>query len=157
MISYLPRMKSQEETSIAWRFRYGWLIFSNVQITDSKGKEIYTSKGKEEDDFIYNFEAEHRLTFCASSSKKETIDLSFRYQIGNDAKPVNKQPRDEYVTSSTPIYLSDVITIDDVNNLADKLQSISTEIYAMQDEQRYTTEKQHNYREGMYLLRNAYE
>ena len=49
------------------------------------------------------------------------------------------------------------LSLDDVNNLADKLQSISTEIYAMQDEQRYTTEKQHNYREGIYLLRSTYE
>ena len=89
---------------MAWRFQYGLLFFSNVQITDNKGKEIYSSKGKEEDDFIYNFEAEHRLTFCAWSSKKETIDLSFRYQIGNDAKPVNKQPRDEYVTSSKAMH-----------------------------------------------------
>ena len=75
-----------------------------MKITDSTGKEIYSSKGKEEDDFIYNFEAEHRLTFCASSSKKETVDLSFRYQIGNDAKPVNKEPRKEYVTSSKSMH-----------------------------------------------------
>ena len=42
--------------------------------------------------------------------------------------------------------------VDDVNNLADKLQAISTEIYAMQDEQRYTGEKQHNYKSGIYEM-----
>lgn len=39
-----------------------------------------------------------------------------------------------------------------MNNLADKLQSVATEIYAMQDEQRYTREKQHNYKQGMVNL-----
>lgn len=36
-----------------------------------------------------------------------------------------------------------------MNNLADKLQYVATEIYAMQDEQHYTREKQHNYKQGL--------
>ena len=37
-----------------------------------------------------------------------------------------------------------------MDNLADKLQLIATEIFAMQDEQRYTREKQHNYKAGLF-------
>ena len=35
-----------------------------------------------------------------------------------------------------------------MDNLADKLHAIATEICAMQEEQRYTREKQHNYKAG---------
>ena len=35
-----------------------------------------------------------------------------------------------------------------MDNLSDKLQSIASEIYALEDEQRYTREKQHNYKNG---------
>lgn len=42
-----------------------------------------------------------------------------------------------------------ILVIDDVDNLSDKLQSIASEIYALQDEQRYSREKQHNYKAGM--------
>lgn len=41
-----------------------------------------------------------------------------------------------------------VYYVDDVDNLSDKLQSIASEIYALQDEQRNTREKQHNYKDG---------
>ena len=112
-----------------------------VSIKDTKGNQIYTANGKEEDDFIYNFEYQTRVTLCFSSPKKEDISISFRYQLGNELKPVNKAPREEYVTSN------------DVNNLADKLQMISTEIYSMQDEQRYTTEKQYNYKADLVKLK----
>ena len=39
-----------------------------------------------------------------------------------------------------------------MNNLADKLQYVATEIYAMQDEQHYTREKQHNYKQGLCVV-----
>ena len=68
-----------------------------------KGNQIYTANGKEEDDFIYNFEYQTRVTLCFSSSRKEDISISFRYQLGNELKPVNKAPREEYVTSSTVV------------------------------------------------------
>ena len=108
-----------------------------LQITDKNKAKVYQSEGKPSDDFSYNFEGENRITMC----------ISFRYQVGNELKPINKSPRTEYVTSSSryhSLYLAD-----DVNNLADKLQYVATEIYAMQDEQRYTREKQHNYKQGM--------
>ena len=46
------------------------------------------------------FDKPLRLTMCFSSSKSDEIGISFRYQIGNDVKPINKAPRTEYVTSS---------------------------------------------------------
>ncbi|KAM7455080.1 hypothetical protein BLSTO_04165 [Blastocystis sp. subtype 1] len=88
------------------------------------------------------FDKPLRLTMCFSTSKSDEVGISFRYQIGNEMKPINKAPRTEYVTSS------------DVDNLADKLQAIATEIYAMQDEQRYTREKQHNYKADLQKLKN---
>ncbi|KAK8794388.1 hypothetical protein JH06_4838 [Blastocystis sp. subtype 4] len=112
-----------------------------VSIKDSYGKQIYSASGKEEDDFIFNFESSIRVTLCFSTPTKEDVSVSFRYQLGNDVKPINRAPREEYVTSN------------DVNNLADKLQAISTEIYAMQDEQRYTGEKQHNYKSDLVKLK----
>ena len=42
-----------------------------------------------------------------------------------------------------------------MDNLADKLQLIATEIYAMQDEQRYTREKQHNYKAGLFSIHSS--
>ena len=46
------------------------------------------------------------------------------------------------------------LIVDDVDNLSDKLQSIANEIYALQDEQRFTREKQHNYKDGMLYCMN---
>ena len=43
------------------------------------------------------------------------------------------------------------LIVDDVDNLSDKLQSIANEIYALQDEQRFTREKQHNYKDGILM------
>lgn len=118
-----------------------------LQITDKNKAKVYQSEGKPSDDFSYNFEGENRITMCFSTRRSEETSISFRYQVGNELKPINKSPRTEYVTSSNryhSLYLAD-----DVNNLADKLQYVATEIYAMQDEQRYTREKQHNYKQGM--------
>ena len=38
---------------------------------------------------------------CFSTSKSDEVGISFRYQIGNEMKPINKAPRTEYVTSSS--------------------------------------------------------
>lgn len=68
--------------------------------------------------------------------------------MGNELKPIRKDLREEFVTTSG---INDVVLlIDDVYNLSDKLQSIATEIYVLQDEQRYTREKQHNYKSGIF-------
>lgn len=40
------------------------------------------------------------MTLCFSTPKKEDVSVSFRYQLGNDVKPINRAPREEYVTSS---------------------------------------------------------
>ena len=45
------------------------------------------------------------MTLCFSSPKKEDISISFRYQLGNELKPVNKAPREEYVTSSRDLWI----------------------------------------------------
>lgn len=87
---------------------------------------------------------------CFSTRRSEETSISFRYQVGNELKPINKSPRTEYVTSSSYEWFFSLV--DDVNNLADKLQYVATEIYAMQDEQRYTREKQHNYKQGMLII-----
>ena len=117
-----------------------------LQITDKNNAKVYQSEGKPSDDFSYNFESENRITMCFSTRRSEETSISFRYQLGNELKPINKSPRTEYVTSSSPHPI--LWLVDDVNNLADKLQYVATEIYAMQDEQRYTREKQHNYKQG---------
>lgn len=117
-----------------------------LQITDKNNAKVYQSEGKPSDDFSYNFESENRITMCFSTRRSEETSISFRYQVGNELKPINKSPRTEYVTSSSPHPI--LWLVDDVNNLADKLQYVATEIYAMQDEQRYTREKQHNYKQG---------
>lgn len=71
-----------------------------LQITDKNGGTVYSSEGKERDDFSYNFENENRITMCFSTRRSEETSVSFRYQVGNELKPINKAPRTEYVTSS---------------------------------------------------------
>ena len=71
-----------------------------LQITDKSGGTVYSSEGKERDDFSYNFENENRITMCFSTRRSEETSVSFRYQVGNELKPINKAPRTEYVTSS---------------------------------------------------------
>ncbi len=61
---------------------------------------MYSANDKSEDDFSFMFDKPLRLTMCFSSSKSDEIGISFRYQIGNDVKPIDKAPRTEYVTSS---------------------------------------------------------
>lgn len=68
--------------------------------------------------------------------------------MGNELKPIRKDLREEFVTTSGINVV--VLLIDDVYNLSDKLQSIASEIYVLQDEQRYTREKQHNYKYGIF-------
>ena len=61
---------------------------------------MYSTNDKSEDDFSFMFDKPLRLTMCFSSSKSDETGISFRYQIGNDVKPIDKAPRTEYVTSS---------------------------------------------------------
>ena len=62
---------------------------------------VYSTIGKSHDDFSYSFDTEKTITLCFSSEKKETLDISFRYQLGNELKPINKSKREEFVTTST--------------------------------------------------------
>ena len=60
---------------------------------------VYATIGKPYDAFSYSFDIE-KILLCFSSEKKETLDISFRYQLGNELKPINKSKREEFVTTS---------------------------------------------------------
>lgn len=114
-----------------------------------KEEIVYSTRGKQHDDFSYAFDDDNKITLCFTTESKESVDVSFRYQVGNELKPIRKGSREEFVTTSMHQHICSVL--DDVDNLSDKLQSIASEIYALEDEQRYTREKQHNYKNGMIL------
>ena len=69
-------------------------------MTDEEANIVYATVGKSHGDFSYSFDTEKTIMLCFSSEKKETLDISFRYQLGNELKPINKSKREEYVTSS---------------------------------------------------------
>ena len=65
---------------------------------------VYSTIGKSHGDFSYSFDTEKTIMLCFSSEKKETHDISFRYQLGNELKPINKSKREEFVTTSTRLF-----------------------------------------------------
>lgn len=79
---------------------YHSIVSCNLKIKDETDKQLFEAIGKSSDDFNYSFDSEIRVTMCFSSKKAEDIGISFRYQLGNEMKPIRKGTREEFVTSS---------------------------------------------------------
>ncbi|KAK8802049.1 hypothetical protein WA158_006444 [Blastocystis sp. Blastoise] len=98
---------------------------------------LYTKSELNEDDTHFTAEKGQKLSVCFKNRAGLPKTLSFRFQAG------------AMISSEKHGAHSDFVTEHDMDALGDKVHELSTEIFAMQDEQRYTRTKQFYYKDGL--------